>query len=155
MTKPLTSLISISFFLFIISGINAQEIKKTHKDTLNSIVTEYYSLNFKVFQSNSKVSDIDNIFNLFTSDFTYVHPKYGGTYSREDLYNGYLRNQKNGRYDSSVTDIKIHNKITGLNAVVVQRVYYRKTEDEIEKEDPQMTLFEFKDGKISRIFEYW
>ena len=155
MTKSLTFLISISFFLFIISGINAQEIKTTHKDTLNSIVTEYYSLNLKVFQSNSKVSDIDNIFNLFTSDFTYIHPKYGGTYTREDLYNGYLRNQKNGRYDGTVTDIKIHNKIIGLNAVVVQRVYFRKTEDEIKKEEPQMTLFEFKDGKISRIFEYW
>jgi len=155
MTKSLTSLISISFFLFIISGINAQEIKKTHKDTLNSIVTEYYTLNLKVFQANSKVSDVDNIFNLFTSDFTYVHPKYGGTYSREDLYNGYLRNQKNGRYDGAVTDIKIHNKIIGLNAIVVQRVYYRKTDDEIKKEEPQMTLFEFKNGKISRIFEYW
>lgn len=50
---------------------------------------------------------IDKIFELFTEDFKYVHPKYGGIYTREDLYNGY----KNSRYDGSAIDVEITNKI--------------------------------------------
>jgi len=80
--------------LYISSGINAQETKKNYQDSLHHLVTEYYRLNLKIFQKDSNVEDIDTIFKLFTDDFTYVHPKYGGVYKREDLYNGYVRNQK-------------------------------------------------------------
>ena len=144
--------------LFILSGFDqsiAQESTKEHKDSLNSIVKNYYDLNLRIFQSNSKTEDIDNLFELFTDDFEYVHPKYGGTYTREDLYNGYIRNQKGGGYDGTVTDIKVLNKITGLNAVVVQKVSVEKKDGEIKDGKLEMTLFEFKEGKISRIFEYW
>ena len=108
-------------------------------------------MNLKVFQANSTVEEIDNIFSLFTADFVYIHSKYGGTYTREDLYNGYVRNQKNGGYNGSVVDIKIDNKIIGLNAATVQKRFIRKSEEG----GLEMTLFEFKEGKISKIFEYW
>ena len=142
-------------FLFFTLTIQAQTLNNSHKVSLNFLVKAYYDLNVKVFQSNSKVEDIDNIFKLFTEDFTYIHPKYGGTYTRDDLYNGYVRNQKNGMYNSSIVAIKINNKITGLNAMVVERNYVKKEHNKDIEEDPKMTLFEFKDGKISRIFEYW
>ncbi|MBO3698012.1 nuclear transport factor 2 family protein [Roseivirga sp. E12] len=133
-----------------------QEEKVTPKDSLIHIVNDYYRLNVIVFQSDSSPKDVENIFDLFTPDFVYVHPKYGGTYSRDDLYNGYLRNQKNGGYDGSVTDIIIANMITGLNAVTVTKHFVNKQEDGSSKKgEPQMTLFEFKGGKISKIFEYW
>jgi ketosteroid isomerase-like protein len=148
-------IVSFLVFLFLTIDINAQEVKQSHKDSLNSIITEYYELNLKAFQANSKVEDIDAIFKLFTSDFTYVHPKYGGTYSREDLYKGYVRNQNNGMYDGAISDIKVLNKITGLNAVVVERLYIENKDNKETEGEPQMTLFEFKDGKILRIFEYW
>lgn len=151
MTKLFTPIITISLFLFFTSEINAQEISVTHKDSLTTTVKEYYDLNIKVFKANSNVDDINAIFKLFTEDFTYVHPKYGGTYTREDLYNGYVRNQKNGGYDGSITDIKIINMITGLNAVVVEKKFIKGNEEG----ELEMTLFEFKDGKISKIFEYW
>jgi len=155
MKTPL-KLATIIFLLIttVNQGI-AQEAPKAHKDSLNRVVSKYYELNLKIFQSNSTVEDIDSTFKLFTDDFTYVHPKYGGTYTRERLYNGYLRNQKNGGYDGKVVDIKIINKIIGLNAVVVQKRFLEKKEDGIKEGDPEMTLFEFKDGKISRIVEYW
>lgn len=146
---------SISFILLITNQILAQEATKGHKDSLNIMVKKYYDLNLKIFQANSTIDDIDTAFELFTDDFTYVHPKYGGTYTREDLYNGYVRNQKNGGYDGSVTDIKITNKIIGLNGVVVQKIFVKKKDGEITDGEPEMTLFEFSDGKISRIFEYW
>ena len=135
--------------------ICAQEATKTHKDSLNSVISKYYELNLKIFQANSSIEDINSAFELFTDDFTYVHPKYGGTYTREDLYNGYVRNQKNGGYNGTVTDIKIINKIIGLNAVVVQKRFVKKRDGKIKEEELEMTLFEFKEGKVSRIFEYW
>lgn len=147
--------VSIFFLLFAINRIVAQDATKAHKDSLNTVVKKYYELNLKVFQANSTIDDIDRVFELFAHDFEYVHPKYGGTYTREDLYNGYVRNQKNGGYNGRVTDIKIINKIIGLNAVVVQKSFVEKKEGGIKDGEPQMTLFEFKNGKIFRIFEYW
>ena len=132
--------------------VNAQ-VANAHRDSLNRLVQKYYDLNVKVFQPSSTVGDIDDIFELFTDDFTYVHPNYGGVYTRRNLYDGYVRNQKNGGYDGTVTGVKIENKIIGLNAVVVQRRYVEKGDGT--PNEPQMTLFEFKEGKISRIFEYW
>ncbi|WP_034229957.1 nuclear transport factor 2 family protein [Aquimarina pacifica] len=155
MISKVTSILSVILFVFISNSINAQEVTKTHKDSLNNVIKKYYELNVKIFQSNSTLEDIDNVFELFTADFTYVHPKYGGTYTREKLYNGYIRNQKNGGYDGTVTDIEIVNKIIGLNAVVTQKRFIENKNGEIKKGKAEMTLFEFKNGKISRIFEYW
>lgn len=145
-----------SFSLFFVTNqIIAQDTSKAHKDSLDAVVKKYYDLNLKIFQANSTVEDIDSAFELFTEDFEYVHPKYGGTYTREDLYNGYVRNKKNGAYDGKITDIKILNKIIGLNAMVVQKSFVEKKDGEVKVGEPEMTLFEFKNGKISRIFEYW
>ncbi len=154
--KTHLKLLSLIFLFGITTNqIIAQEATEAHQDSLNSVVTKYYDLNLKVFQSNSTIEDIDKTFELFTEDFTYVHPKYGGTYTREDLYNGYIRNQKNGGYDGTVIAIEILNKIVGLNGVVAQKRFIKKIDNEVKEGDPQMTLFEFKNGKIFRIFEYW
>lgn len=141
--------------LFATNQITAQNATKAHKDSLEIVVKKYYDLNLKIFQANSTIKDIDKAFELFTDDFTYIHPKYGGNYTREDLYNGYVRNQKNGGYDGKITGIKIQNKMVGLNAVVVERSYLKKEGDGTKEGEPRMTLFEFKNGKITRIFEYW
>ena len=84
-----------SFLLIFISlsalKTQAQEVHPIPKDTLVKLVENYYALNLKIFQANSTVEDIDKVFNLFSPDFTYIHPKYGGLYSRQTLYNGYVR----------------------------------------------------------------
>ncbi|WP_323758026.1 nuclear transport factor 2 family protein [Roseivirga sp.] len=150
-----SSAIYFCFWLLITFAAHGQEATHSHKDSLNAVVQSYYDLNLKIFQANSKVADIDCVFELFTDDFTYVHPKYGGTYTRKVLYDGYVRNQKSGGYDGTVVDMKIENKIVGLNAVVVQKRFVEKGENGVVESELQMTLFEFKDGKISKIFEYW
>jgi hypothetical protein len=155
MKTHLKILVSLFLILLATNQIIAQNVTKAHQDSVETIVKKYYDLNLKIFQANSTVKDIDNTFELFTEDFTYVHPKYGGIYTREDLYNGYVRNQKNGGYDGKVTEIKILNKIVGLNAAVVQKCFVKKKDNKIKDGEPEMTLFEFRDGKISRIFEYW
>ncbi|WP_273273313.1 nuclear transport factor 2 family protein [Maribacter polysiphoniae] len=145
-----------TLLLSSLNMIQAQQNNlNTHKDSLNYVLNQYYELNLKVFQQNSTLEDIDNIFELFADDFTYVHPKYGGIYTREDLYNGYKRNQSNGGYDGSVVDIKIENSIYGLNAITVSKRFIKKEDGKVVKGDKQMALFEFKGGKIFMIKEYW
>lgn len=143
----------------LFTGLNTamaqQTDLKTSQDSLNHLLNEYYRLNVIVFQANSTIEDINNIFELFADDFTYVHEQYGGVYSREDLYNGYKRNQENGGYDGEVVDIKVNNKIFGYNAIAVSKSFMLKKKGSIKAGDPQLALFEFKDGKIYRITEYW
>src|SRR5690606_7056430 len=110
MNTHLKITVSIFLILFSIDPILAQDATKAHKDSLSSVVGNYYELNLIVFQPNSTGEDIDRVFDLFTDEFEYVHPKYGGTYTREELYDGYVRNQKNGAYDGSIADIRIGKK---------------------------------------------
>lgn len=153
MKKIISSL--IVFTLFISMNSNAQEKDLTHKDSLDLVIKEYYDMNLKIFQLGSQTEDIDALFKLFTDDFSYVHPKYGGIYNREELFRGYNRNLKNGSYNGKIINIKIENKIIGLNAVVVEKRFVKKEDDVIKEGNTEMTLFEFKNGRISRIFEYW
>jgi ketosteroid isomerase-like protein len=150
--------IRVTLVLLVVSPLfkaHSQEATKAHKDSLRQAVDLYYAQNLKIFQKTSSKKDIDDLFQLFTDDFVYVHPKYGGEYSRQDLYSGYVNNQKRGRYDGSIVDIRISNKITGLNGLVTERSYVKKAASGEEEVDPGMTLFEFREGKISKIFEYW
>jgi len=151
--KTLISIVLIT--LCTSTLVFSQEVKMTHKDSLNIVLEKYYELNLKVFQTGSTINDIGNVFNLFTEGFTYVHPKYGGTYSRENIYNGYKRNQEKGSYNSRVVDIKVTNKIIGLNAIAVTKKFIKKEEGKMIEGKEQMSLFEFRNGKISKIFEYW
>jgi ketosteroid isomerase-like protein len=153
MKKILFLLIALSLSISI--RINAQENALTHKDSLGLVINKYYDLNLKIFQSGSKIEDIDDLFRLFTDDFSYAHPKYGGVYSREDLYNGYKKNLKNGAYNGKIVKIKIENTIIGLNAVVIEKRFIKRENSQMKEGNTEMTLFEFKDGRISRIFEYW
>ena len=155
MKKTVTNLISVFLTLFLQGNIDAQELKMTHKDSLNVVLDEYYELNLKVFQAGSTLEDIDAIFNLFTDDFIYVHPKYGGDYTRQDLYTGYKRNLEKGNYNGRVADIKIKNKIIGLKAATVNKSFIKKEDHQIKEGNEQMSLFEFRDGRISKIVEYW
>jgi hypothetical protein len=156
MKARLRIFVSSFLLLFSISQVTAQNATAAHKDSLDVLVKKYYDLNLKVFQANSTVADIDRIFHLFSDDFTYIHSKYGGTYTRKDLYNGYVKNQKNGGYNGKITNVKVLHKITGLNAVAIQRSYILKQKDgSIKDGEPKMTLFKFKKGKIFQIVEYW
>ncbi len=155
MNNTVKIIIVLALYLIFSPQIYTQESKPIPKDSLVHMVEDYYALNVKVFQVNSTKKDIDTIFDLFTNDFTYIHPKYGGTYSRQKLYDGYIRNQEKGSYDGSIVDIKVVNMIKGLNAVVVERKYINKTENGTQDGEYQMTLFEFDNGKISKIIEYW
>ena len=94
---------------------------------------------FKVVEEQQ---DIDDKFAKVTDDFVYIHHGYGGEYSRQDLYNGFVRNFKQGMYKDN-KPVEIVDSISGLNMMVIKR------------KSGKATLFEFKDNKIARIKEYW
>lgn len=155
MKKARTLLETVIILTILVSFDAKAQITEAHRDSLNSVVEEYYRLNLNIFKSGSTVEDIDELFSLFTDDFTYVHPKYGGTYSRSDLYEGYKNNQANGAYNGSVVDFKIENKIVGLSALAIEKRFVEMKEGRPEEGKREMTLFEFRNGKISKIVEYW
>jgi ketosteroid isomerase-like protein len=119
------------------------------------LISDYYAQNLKIFQAHSTKADIYALFENFTEDFTYTHMGYGGLYSREELYQGYLRNQQNGDYNGQVADFQVTEKMLGRSAIVVKRRYITLEAGQRLAGDAQMTLFEFRGGKISRIVEYW
>lgn len=45
--------------------------------------------------------------------------------------------------------------ITGLNALVVEKRFITKNDNGNQEGKSEMILFELKNGKISKIFEYW
>ena len=153
MNKNLVSFILL--VLLISNTIVAQEVTEAHKDSIKTGIAKYYYLHTKMFQAGSTVNDVDNAFDFFTDDFTYVHAKFDGYYTRESLVECALRNLNKGSYDGRITGYKIHNKIIGLNATTVQKRFVEKKDGNMVESELQMPLFEFKDGKISHIVEYW
>ncbi|QGX39154.1 nuclear transport factor 2 family protein [Permianibacter aggregans] len=98
--------------------------------------------------SGSTVADVDALFAFFSNDFVYVHEVYGGTYPREHLYHNSINNLQAGRYKLTEPRYQILQILPGLNAAAVQRREQRSGKI-------HLTLFEFKDDKISKIVEYW
>ncbi len=124
----------------LISSIVFANDELSEADMLKT-VQSFYTLNDSLGSEDATLNTVDAIFELMTDDFVYEHPKYGGVYSREKLYQGYKRNFERGAYKVKNTQLKSY--ISGHNMLVVKRV------------SGKTSLFEFTDGKISRIKEYW
>ncbi|QDH70215.1 nuclear transport factor 2-like protein [Marilutibacter alkalisoli] len=98
------------------------------------------------------VADVDRLFALYAPGFIYEHPGMDDVYTREQLYGNHVRAVRDGRFerDASGPDnadgYQIEALMYGTNAVAVQR---RR------RDVSRMAVFEFEDGKVSRIREYW
>ncbi|MDF2157106.1 nuclear transport factor 2 family protein [Algoriphagus sp. CAU 1675] len=149
--------ITIAYLLFLgFLGIqNERNPDADKKIKQEELLHQYYQLNLKIFSKDSDIKDVEKLFQMFSEDFTYVHEEYGGVYTREDLYNGYSRNIEKGDYDGSIYDIRVFSVISGKDALAVSKRYVSQTNPNPQQEDGEMAVFEFKDGKIFRITEYW
>lgn len=121
--------------------------KEVPKELLQKRFAEYVLAQKSVFKTGAIIADANTLFDFYTQDFQYNHPKYGGYYSRELLYNNTVRNVNNGRYDNE-RERKVLSTIFGLNAVVVEQQYEGD-------EKTTMTLIKFRGNKICYIEEYW
>ena len=124
-----------------------EEAEPLSKEALQAIFSEYTAAQKRVFRKGSTVEDANALFDFYTADFEYNHPKYGGIYSRELLYNNTVKYLSGGGYDDE-PERKVLQTIFGLGAVVVEQQY--------EGDDKTtMTLIKFRGDKIHYIEEYW
>lgn len=100
---------------------------------------------------------IPEIMALTHEDIAYIHTEYDANYDRAALIDGFERSIK--RADTRNESHVVTNMLDGKNMMAVQRniKWDEKVEDgwkTFEKEK-LTTLFEFRDGRIWRITEYW
>lgn len=120
-------------------------------EVIMSKVVEINRAQNVVLMKGSTKADLDQLFSLKTEDFTYIHEKYGGTYSRDILYGNYLKRVKNGQYTFEHNRYEIVHVLTGENTAAIQRL---QTNTEGEQE-LHLVVFEFDGDKVSRMVEYW
>lgn len=137
----------------------AAEIKtavatQTHPPQLSesqilALVHQVNELQNKAILATTVQADVDALFALYSVDFEYVHEKYGGRYSRDLLYRNTLKAVEKKRYKDQLPRYQIEIVMPGLNAAAVRR--YQQTGTPAY----HLAVFEFADGKVRRIVEYW
>lgn len=114
-----------------------------------ALVHKINDLQNKAMLTTTVKADIDALFALYSADFEYLHEKYGGTYSRDLLYRNTLKAVETNRYQDQLPRYQIESVLPGINAAAVRRFQQTGTPAY------HLTLFEFADGKVRRIVEYW
>lgn len=97
--------------------------------------------------------DVERLYAMYTADFVYEHPMMGDSYTREQLLKNHLAGVDEGRYErfsAEAYGYRIVGMMHGVDAVAVLR-----SNAQMEDQPPHMAVFEFRDGKVSRIREYW
>ncbi|WP_105166774.1 hypothetical protein [Pseudoalteromonas sp. T1lg23B] len=130
--------------------VSASQVENLAKEQLQERVHVINTLQNAILMKDSKVADVDALFANFTDDFEYVHEVYGGTYSRQHLYDNYVKFLHAGNYKRTTPRYKIMTMLAGHNAVAVER--QQMLDGKLES---HLSVFEFKGRKISKIIEYW
>ncbi|MCF7220619.1 nuclear transport factor 2 family protein [Marilutibacter chinensis] len=102
---------------------------------------------------SADLEDVERLYDLYTPDFVYEHPMMDDVYTRERLRNNHLAALEKGRFEgpgAAGHAYRIVGMMHGDNATAVQRINARMGD-----RAPRMAVFEFSDGKVSRIREYW
>lgn len=118
----------------------------------DDLVAEFISFSDKTKMKGAAKNDIENVAKLLADDMRYQHPNYKANLTKQEFIQG-LTNYM-GVVDSVSTEIIT--KIEGLNAITISYVSTTKLNGVSEvDEKPLMRLFEFQNGKITLIKEYW
>lgn len=98
--------------------------------------------------ATATINDLDELFDMYTDDFVYVHKVYGGTYTREELYGNAAKYITTKHYKLTEGRYKILRILPGFGAAAVERL-------EVASGKIHLSVFEFEGNKVSRIIEYW
>lgn len=148
MRKKVFTLLCSFFMVFsIFSQENIKNEKSLSKEQLIEIFKAYEEASKKVFRKGATIKDVDKLYSFYTKDYKYNHPKYGGVYSREQLYKNTIKYLKKGSYDNFPKSTKV-NMIVGLDMIVTEK-------KEEGNDEMLVTLYKFKGDKIYYIEEYW
>lgn len=100
---------------------------------------------------------IEDVMALMHDDMSYIHTEYGANMDRDGLIAGFKRRLTRASSRNSKTEIT--NRIMGKNMMATSRniSYERRTDNgwEARSSEGLVAVFEFRDGKIWRITEYW
>ena len=125
---------------------------------LKEVATDYFARLDAIYRAGSSVAELDAFFSLMQEDVKYEHLRFGADFDLESWRAAFLRNYERGAYQHQPgSGTRILNVIGGLDAVVVEHEYHNVPEEgeEARVGGPFVTLFEFKEGKIARVREYW
>ena len=117
-------------------------------DRIRALVYSVNEASNRMMQTGSKVEEIDALFAMYSDDFVYIHEAYGGTYTRQELYDNSVRALNAGRYQLKQDRYRVLNVMSGRNAAAVERL-------EVKSGKVHLSVFEFKGNKVSKITEYW
>jgi len=120
--------------------------------TSNEILLLVHQVNLLQNQAmlrQSTQADVDALFALYSADFSYVHHKHGGVYSREHLYRNINKAISHKLFKNAEARYVIESILPGENAAAVRRF------EQTGAKGQHLSLFEFADGKVKRITEYW
>jgi hypothetical protein len=146
----------IIILCFLLPGTTIADESKTHSKELsrtlneNELISKMISVNKaqnKIMMKDSSVQDVDQLFDLYTDDFIYVHEVYGGKYTREHLYNNTVKHLQAGGYNKTSDRYTITSYIVGINTIAVQRL--------ADNGMLHLAVFEFTGERIKKITEYW
>ena len=141
---------SVLMIVGLLSSLSISAKALTPEVIMSKVVEINRAQNVVLMKGSTK-ADLDQLFSLKTEDFTYIHEKYGGTYSRDTLYGNYLKRVKNGQYTFEHNRYEIVHVLTGENTAAIQRLQ-TNTDGE---QALHLVVFEFDGDKVSRMVEYW
>lgn len=150
--RVLACLLSLSVLL-LTSNAKADEIKKLSSQEMERLVREITVAQNKATTHGATLDDVERLYAMYTADFVYEHPGMGDSYTRERLHSNHVRALNEGRYDkydSAEYGYHVVNVVYGENAAAVLR-----TRAKLGDAPPRMAVFEFDNGKVARIREYW
>lgn len=97
-------------------------------------------------------SDIEAVADLLSDNMRYQHPNYSADLSKKEFVESLVKYM--GVVDSMKS--KITNKIIGSNAVTLSFISTTVMDGKTDVDkQPLMRLFEFEQGKIALVKEYW
>ena len=136
--------------IFAASFAHATVPPPLSSDELKAKVIEVTDAQNKVMMHGSTAADVDKLFSLYADDFTYIHEAYGGTYTKDELYGNTIRLLERGIYRKTEPRYTLVSTIPGYNGIAVER---QETHKGVTSK--HLAVFEFRDGKVSKIIEYW
>lgn len=116
------------------------------------VVEQFIELTDKTKVKGATQKDIDAVANLLSEQMRYQHPNYNADLTKTEFIEGLIRYM--GVVDAMNT--KVIETITGANSVAITFISTTVMDGKTDVDKkPLMRLFEFKQGKITLVKEYW